>query len=186
MAQPDGLRHALTAAELLTPVWRNQVDDLRHWEAELRQRQPEAVHHFRVVTRRLRSNLAGFGPLLGDMPSRALAKDLRRTAAAIGDGRDAQVVRAGLPALFTDETGAASARLQGRLAERLDLIRAGSWQRSSITSTTPTTTPSRADSNVSQTCPRGCPRQICQPTRRSYRSCDAVVAFPQKRPTSPR
>lgn len=130
MAQSDVLRHALTAADLLTPLWRREVDDLRHWEAQLRQGQPEAVHHFRVATRRLRSNLAGFEPLLDDRASRALGKDLRRTAATIGDGRDAQVVGAALDVLFTDEVDAASTRLHTRLAERLDFIRAGSWQRS--------------------------------------------------------
>ena len=130
MAQPDVMRHELTAAELLAPVLRSQVDDLRHWEAQLREQQPEAIHQFRVATRRLRSGLAGFEPLFDDRASRTLVNDLRRSASAIGDGRDVQAVRDRVDALFIDEADATSSRLHVLLAQRLDQIGGESWKRS--------------------------------------------------------
>lgn len=130
MAQPDSSRHDLTAAELLTPVWRSQVDELRRWEAALREQHPDAVHQFRVVTRRLRSGLAGFAPLVDDRSSRTITRELGRTAAVVGRVRDVQAIRARLDPVLKDHAGAGMARLRGRLLERLDQMGTESWQRS--------------------------------------------------------
>lgn len=129
MAQPNDTSHELTASELLTPVLRRQVEDLRHWEAQVREQRPEAVHQFRVAARRLRSTLAGFEPLLDGHAGRTLGKDLRRAAGAVGGGRDVQAVRDRVDALFSDEVGAGSSRLHVRLTEGLDHLEAESWQR---------------------------------------------------------
>jgi CHAD domain-containing protein len=82
-----------SAADILTPVWRSQVADLRFWETEVRLRRPESVHRFRVATRRLRSNLSAFESLLDAAACRTLERDLERTSAAVAGVRDAEIVR---------------------------------------------------------------------------------------------
>lgn len=130
MGHPHDTSHELTAAELLAPMLRSQVEDLRHWEAQVREQQPESVHQFRVATRRLRSMLAGYEPLLDDQASRTLVNELRRAAVTIGGGRDVQAVRTRLDALFSEEADATSSRVHVRLTRHLDLMGVESWQRS--------------------------------------------------------
>ncbi|NOY55150.1 MAG: CHAD domain-containing protein [Actinobacteria bacterium] len=51
---------------------------------------PESIHQARVATRRLRSDLRTFGPLL-EGSARALRRDLKPLAAALGEVRDRDV-----------------------------------------------------------------------------------------------
>lgn len=53
---------------------------------------PEAVHQARVATRRLRSDLRTFEPLLDEAWARQLRADLRSLAGALGRVRDADVL----------------------------------------------------------------------------------------------
>lgn len=53
---------------------------------------PEAVHQARVATRRLRSNMRTFGPLLDDTWRRALGEELRWLAGLMQPIRDADVM----------------------------------------------------------------------------------------------
>jgi CHAD domain-containing protein len=128
MAQPHDSSLDRSAAQLLTPVLRSQVQDLRRWEDQVREQRPEAVHQFRVTARRLRSGLAGFEPLLDGKASRNLVKGLRRAAGAVGGGRDVQAVRARLDELFSEDADAASRGLYVRLTQGLDELGVESWQ----------------------------------------------------------
>ena len=108
MARQDTTRRPVTAAEALTPGLRRQVAALRSAENEVRAGTPEAVHHFRVATRRLRSNLSGFEPLLDARTCRILVDDLQRTARAVGPAQDAVVVRRQVDALLGTHAGRGS------------------------------------------------------------------------------
>lgn len=66
---------------------------------------PEGVHQARVATRRLRSDLRTFAPLLDEAWTRSVRDDLHRLADLLGAVRDAEVMRARL--------AAATARLPG-------------------------------------------------------------------------
>jgi CHAD domain-containing protein len=55
---------------------------------------PEGVHQARVATRRLRSHLATFAPILKDGPTSRLSKALRRLGRSLGTVRDLDVLHA--------------------------------------------------------------------------------------------
>jgi CHAD domain-containing protein len=81
---------------------------------------PEDVHKFRVATRRLRSDLRTFGPLLERRWRRGLRTELKWLAGEIGAVRDADVLLArlgpevdDLPGSLTDEAGPLLVRLAG-------------------------------------------------------------------------
>jgi len=82
---------------------------------------PEGVHQARVATRRLRSDLRTFGPMLDQQWSEALRTDLRRLGGALGEVRDADVLTEllrsaseGLP----DDQRSSAQPLFDRLAEQ--------------------------------------------------------------------
>jgi CHAD domain-containing protein len=116
-----------TAAEVLGPVLRDQVQDLRSCEAGVRLHRADAVHRYRVVARRLRSQLAGFGSLLDPDVCNELGRELGRAAAAVGGVRDAEVVRRRVDALLRDESGdlvaAARVRLDRLVSDASDRSR---------------------------------------------------------------
>ncbi len=103
MPKSDRAGSRVTAAEVLAPVLERQVKDLRAWEAKVRLDEPHAIHEYRVAARRLRSSLAGFGPLLDAEPGRRLREDLRLAAATVSGARDTEVVRRRVDALLRDE-----------------------------------------------------------------------------------
>lgn len=121
-----GTPRRLTAAEAMTPQLRGRVAELRLWEARVWDQRPDAVHHVRVATRRLRSALSGFGPLLDRRPTRALSRELRQVAAVLGGGRDAQVVRAQIDTLLGDDADTPEARLHASLTGLLEQADAAS------------------------------------------------------------
>ena len=110
-----------TAADVLWPLLRDQVQDLRSWESGIRLDRADAVHHYRIAARRLRSELVGFGSLLDPDECHELARQLGRGAAAMSAARDAEVVRRRVDALLRDESGdlvdAARAHIERLLAE---------------------------------------------------------------------
>jgi CHAD domain-containing protein len=112
-ARPDA-----SAAEVLGPVLRHQVLDLRSWESGVRLDRREAVHRYRIATRRLRSHLAGFRSLLDADACDELARDLRRASAVVSGARDAEIVRRRVEALLKDESDPAIDATRERL-ERL-------------------------------------------------------------------
>lgn len=89
----------------------------------LRQGDPEAAHRIRVASRRARSMLRTFRPLLDEEWADALAERLAKFTAAIGPGRDVEVVRqrllAGFDALGGQDAGVVRARnLVDRMLQR--------------------------------------------------------------------
>ena len=70
-----------------------QVDSMliRDWEA--RHDEPDGVHKMRVATRRLRSALATFRPLLDRAITDPLRVELKWIASELGGARDAEVLR---------------------------------------------------------------------------------------------
>lgn len=97
-ASPDA-----TAAEVLGPMLRSQVQVLRSWEPGVRLERAASVHHYRVTARRLRSELDGFRSLLDPDTCRDLARELGLAAAAMSGARDADVVRQRVDGLLHDE-----------------------------------------------------------------------------------
>jgi CHAD domain-containing protein len=118
-----------TAADVLGPLWRAQVTELRASDADLRLGRPDAVHRFRVAARRLRSSLAGFEPLIDATATRRIKEDLREAAAAVSGARDADVMRRRVDSLLADEPDTADlARTRDRLRGLLDATYQESWQ----------------------------------------------------------
>ena len=73
---------------------------------------PEDVHQFRVATRRLRSDLRTFAPLLDPKPVSELRDRLRLLGAKAGAARDTDVLTSRLRA--TADAAAAGCRRRGR------------------------------------------------------------------------
>lgn len=79
----------------------------------------EGVHQMRVATRRLRSALRDFTPLMNKRPSKRLRKELKRLADALGAVRDQDVAIAALEALQTEaETDSIKTGIGRIIAER--------------------------------------------------------------------
>lgn len=127
MLKVDTVRSRWSAAEVLTPVWRRQVEDLRAFEVDVRLDRPGGVHRFRVAARRLRSNLSGLRPLLDATDVEGLQRGLRDAAGSVGGARDAEVARGRIELLLLDEPDSAGVALT---RGRLDRLLAGSSQES--------------------------------------------------------
>ncbi len=127
MLKVDTVRSRMSAAEVLTPVWRNQVEGLRAFEVDVRLDRPGGVHRFRVAARRLRSNLSGLRPLLDATDVEGLQRGLRDAAGSVGGARDAEVARRRIELLLLDEPDSPGV---ARTRERLGRMLAGSAQES--------------------------------------------------------
>lgn len=81
-----------SAGDVLLSHLGGQVTRVRDQEPRVRADRPDSVHAMRVATRRLRSALRTFQPLLAS-PTRPLREDLRWLATELGAARDAEVLR---------------------------------------------------------------------------------------------
>lgn len=72
---------------------REQVDELVARDPAVRRDEPDAVHKMRVATRRLRSALRTFRPLLDRAVTDPLRDELTHLAGALGAARDTEVLR---------------------------------------------------------------------------------------------
>lgn len=107
------------AAEVLRARF-DEVADLR--DSALDFSDIEGVHNMRVATRRLRSALHDFMPLMSERPSKRLRKDLKRIADALGAVRDQDVAIVALEELQTQaETRLIKGGIEKILKERSDL-----------------------------------------------------------------
>ena len=93
------------AGDVVHAHLREQVDAMlsRDWQA--RQDEPDGVHKMRVATRRLRSALATFRPLLDRAVTDPLRDELKWIAGELGGARDAEVLRVRLLAELSAEPG---------------------------------------------------------------------------------
>lgn len=87
-----------TAGAALVTHLAAQVGELVARDPDVRRDRPDAVHKMRVATRRLRSALTTFGPLLDRSVTDPLREELKHLAAVLGEARDAEVLRARLAA----------------------------------------------------------------------------------------
>ncbi|MFD9126559.1 CHAD domain-containing protein [Kitasatospora sp. NPDC059571] len=87
-----------TAGELLADWLTRQTERLAALEAAVRADEPDAVHQMRITSRRLRSTLQAYRPLL-TADTAPLVAELRELAAALGVARDAEVLGERLTAL---------------------------------------------------------------------------------------
>ena len=109
-----------TAVDVLGPAWRRLAEALRAREAELRSGRELSVHDFRIATRRLRSNVAAFEPLLEGTLAKELTADLRETAVKLGGARDAEMLADRVGRLLAEESDAVDVtRVQNTLGELL-------------------------------------------------------------------
>ena len=95
---PDG-----AAGRVLHRLLVEQRAELARREGEIRRGEPDAVHTARVATRRLRSGLGAYGPLVDRGVARPLRRELRWLARALGDARDLEVVHELLCGLVDEE-----------------------------------------------------------------------------------
>ena len=81
------------AGDVLAVHLTEQVAAMKSREQDARQDAPDGVHKMRVATRRLRSALATFRPLLDRTITDPLRDELKWIAAELGGARDAEVLR---------------------------------------------------------------------------------------------
>lgn len=107
-------------AEVVTATFARSVQQVIRFDSAVRlDLDPEDLHQFRVATRRLRSDLRTFGPLLDATWAKALTDELRWLDDAVGAERDADVMLSRLVERLST-LGPADAPAARRLRHRLD------------------------------------------------------------------
>ncbi len=117
------------ARDVLLAYLAKQVGVFQALEAAVLADEPDAVHKTRVATRRLRSLLRTFEPLLDRDWAEGLRDELKWAAEALGLPRDAEVLRDEFGDLLAEYDpvlldGPVARRLLGHLAERHDTAHA--------------------------------------------------------------
>jgi len=87
-----------SAAEVVLAYAAAQVAALTSLDPLVRHDEPDAVHQMRVATRRLRSTLTSFGPVLRREDGRPLGEELKWLGGLLGTARDAEVLAGHLQA----------------------------------------------------------------------------------------
>ncbi|MGQ5262192.1 CYTH and CHAD domain-containing protein [Micromonospora sp. ZYX-F-536] len=128
LVAPAGLTTDPSAGDVVTEAVRKEVRRLLAHDPLVRLRAPSgsgrsAVHQMRVASRRLRSDLRTFAPLVRKTWARPLRAELRWLAGVLGTARDVEVLRDRLRRTATADPlspldPAAVDRLDGALAER--------------------------------------------------------------------
>jgi CHAD domain-containing protein len=117
------LRRSSPAAHVALAQIGAQVEQIRAQDGPVRLDLPGAVHAMRVATRRLRSALKTFRPLLHRDVTRPVRDELRWLARVLGTARDAEVMRERVLAAVEREgdqgrsPGAVTDEARGQLAE---------------------------------------------------------------------
>ncbi len=91
-AQPP-LTAESNAGEVVLAYVRDQVAAICRYDSLVRRGEPDAVHQMRVATRRARSALHAFGGVIDWAATRPLGAELKWLATALGQARDAEVLR---------------------------------------------------------------------------------------------
>lgn len=97
------LRSGVTAADVIGGYLAAQRDEVVANAPRVRRREPDSVHDLRVATRRLRSALATYRPLLDRRSSELLRPDLKWLAGALAGARDTEVVHARIIEMLAQE-----------------------------------------------------------------------------------
>jgi CHAD domain-containing protein len=96
--KPAPVNRAPTARQVAFGYLSTQVQALIAYDPHVRLDTPDAVHQMRVATRRLRSALATFRPLLAAGAGDRLREELKWLGGALGAARDTDVMRQNLSA----------------------------------------------------------------------------------------
>jgi CHAD domain-containing protein len=113
--RPDGVEAGSAAAVLLAHLG-DHVTRLKANDPLVRADEADAVHQMRVATRRLRSALATYRPLLDRTVTDPLRDELKWLGEVLGHARDAEVIRDELAALVG---GQPADLVVGPVAERV-------------------------------------------------------------------
>jgi len=92
-----------SAGSVVQSHLQEQVDELVARDPQVRRDLPDSVHTMRVATRRLRSALRTFRPLVDRSATDPLRDELRWLAGVLGSARDIEVMHARLRALIAAE-----------------------------------------------------------------------------------
>lgn len=111
-AKPKGPASAVLLAYLY-----KQTEALKAMDAGVREGEPDAVHKFRVATRRMRSSLATYRKLADRDAGERLRGELKWAATAVGEARDLEVMRKRLKGLVAAEQ---PQLLMGPVAQRIE------------------------------------------------------------------
>jgi len=109
----------VTAAGVLQAHLQQQVEELVVRDPQVRRDLPDALHKMRVATRRLRSALSTFRPLLDRSATDPLREELRWLATVLGAVRDTEVMHARLRGLVAEQD---PELVLGPVATRIDLV----------------------------------------------------------------
>jgi CHAD domain-containing protein len=115
------LTPASPAADVVMAYLSKHAAALRALDPQVRGDQPDAVHQMRVTTRRLRSTLQSFSPVLEWSGPQHLVGELRWLGRVLGDARDAEVLEDRLAGALDQVPGEhvigpVRARVQGHFA----------------------------------------------------------------------
>jgi CHAD domain-containing protein len=80
------------AGEVVLAYLRSQAETLKLLDAQVRADEPDSVHQMRVTTRRLRSTLRTFRPVLRRSATDRVAGELQWLGGVLGKARDAEVL----------------------------------------------------------------------------------------------
>lgn len=116
-ATTRGRRGRASAGAAVQAHLAEQVAELVARDPHTRRDAPDALHKMRVATRRLRSALATFRPLLDRAQTDPVRDELRWLAAVLGAARDAEVMHARLRSLVAAEP---DELVLGRVLDRVD------------------------------------------------------------------
>jgi CHAD domain-containing protein len=94
-----------------------QVQAIRDRDPEVRRDAPDAIHKFRVATRRLRSALATYRPVVDRQAGDRIRAELKWLAGELGVARDAEVQREHFAAAVAEQP---VELVMGRVAGRID------------------------------------------------------------------
>jgi CHAD domain-containing protein len=117
------------AAVVVLAQLRAQVAELESHDDGVRRDAPDAVHRMRVASRRLRSALASFRPLLDRGTLEDLRAQLKWLADLLGEARDAEVMRDRLAAMTADPAPGGDEALPDSVGARLDATYHGAHAR---------------------------------------------------------
>ena len=100
---PPSPTRTAPASQVLQARLLEQVTVIRRYDPLVRRDAPDAVHKMRVAVRRLRSALATYRPLFVREQTEPVRDELKWLAAALGEPRDAEVMRERLEVMLAEE-----------------------------------------------------------------------------------
>lgn len=115
----------VTAGSVVQDHLREQVEELLARDPQVRRDREDAVHKMRVATRRLRSALWTFGPLLDTEATDPVRAELAWLAGVLGAARDVEVMHARLSDLVASQP---EDLVLGPVSRRVDLVMTGRYR----------------------------------------------------------